>query len=206
MDEIHFVTGPEQSLEELVRLCRAVTPWLDRIHLRKRGFSPEQLQDWGHTLIDAAGVDPQRLVVNGNAEVAKSLGCRGVHLPEGLPVESIPGGGQLRLGCSVHSLPAAVEKEQKGADYLFFGHVFASGSKPGQKPRGLKQLRQVTTAVKIPVIAIGGVTVDRIPLLAKAGCSGVAVISAIADAPDPGEAARRLKEALRLGREVMENG
>lgn len=105
------------------------------------------------------------------------------------------------MGFSVHSPEAAVEKDEKGADYLFFGHVFASGSKPGQKPRGLDQLRQVKAAVGIPVIAIGGVTAGQIPLLAKTGCDGVAVISAIADVEDPGKAARNLKEALLLERE-----
>lgn len=201
MNELHFVTDPRKSLKEWVSVCRKAGGWLDWIHLRKPGASTAELQDWGLTLIREAGVDPKRLVVNGNAEVADNLGCGGVHFPERRFVNVMSTGSEKRnwrVGCSVHSRCSAIEKEQQGADYLFFGHVFASDSKPGQKPRGIDQLRQVTAAVNIPVIAIGGLTPEKIPQLSTTGCAGVAVISAIADAPDPAVAARRLKQALRF--------
>ncbi|MFD1396943.1 thiamine phosphate synthase [Kroppenstedtia eburnea] len=200
MNELHFVTDPRKSVKEWVSVCRKAGEWLDWIHLRKPGASTAELQDWGLTLIREVGVDPKRLTVNGNVEVAENLGCGGVHLPERHPVDTIftGGGNRRRVGCSVHSRDSAREKEQQGADYLFFGHVFASDSKPGRKPRGIRQLRQVTAAVNIPVIAIGGITPERLPQLSTTGCAGVAVISAIADAPDPAAAARRLKQALQL--------
>lgn len=198
MNELHFVTDPRKSVNEWVLVCRKAREWLDWIHLRKPGASTAELQSLGHTLIREGGVDPKRLTVNGSAEVAENLGCGGVHLPESHPIAGIfiKKGSHRRIGCSVHSLEAAKEKERLGAEYLFFGHVFASDSKPGQRPRGTRQLCQVAAAVNVPVIAIGGITLERLPSLSATGCAGVAVISAIADAPDPAAAARQLKQAL----------
>ena len=85
----------------------------------------------------------------------------------------------LRLGISVHSLHEARVAEERGADYLFYGHVFSSSSKPGSKPRGLSALSEICSAVSIPVIAIGGIGPANIAAVRAAGASGAAVISSI---------------------------
>src|SRR5207253_9916968 len=81
-------------------------------------------------------------------------------------------------------------------DYVTFGHVFPTTTHPGLPPRGLAELSEIVEAVDVPVLAIGGVTVDNLDDVLATGCAGVAVISAILSDPAPSEAAARLRSAL----------
>ncbi|SMO49905.1 thiamine phosphate synthase [Melghirimyces algeriensis] len=201
MGELHFISRPDQSLSDLVRQCQMIQPFVDWIHLRKKDLSSKMLVQWGKELIEAAGVEPSQLVINSDREVAEVLGCGGIHVPEGDSVPLQLKSRGIRIGCSVHSLQSAIGKEKEGADYLFFGHIFKSKSKPGLTPLGLNALQKVVNGVKIPVVAIGGVSRDQMSLLSKTGCAGVAVISAIADTSDPRDAAKRMREKLSSWRE-----
>lgn len=140
------------------------------------------------------------LVVNDRVDVALAVGADGVQRAStSLPVKDIRAlvGTRLRIGASVHSLPEALEAEVNGADWLVFGPVYDTPSKRAfGLPQGLDKLARVATAVRIPVIAIGGVTPERVREVRRAGASGVAVISAILTADSPADATRRFLEAL----------
>lgn len=141
---------------------------------------------------------PGQLAVHDRLDVALALGC-GIHLPEsGLPVDRVREivGSRHRVGVSVHSVEAAGRAAASGADYLMFGHVFSTLSKPGVHPRGLEQLSRVVQAVNVPVLAIGGITAQRIPRVMETGCAGVAVLSALMDSPEPERAARQMRTCL----------
>ena len=84
--------------------------------------------------------------------------------------------GQGLVGRSVHSLAAAREAEGDGADFVIFGPVWESPSHPGSPPAGIAALERIARAVKIPVLAIGGVTRERIPECHAAGAAGYAAI------------------------------
>jgi thiamine-phosphate diphosphorylase len=119
------------------------------------------------------------VVVGGRADVALAAGAAGVHLPErDLPVAAARRllGRPLLVGRSVHSAGAAVEAEAQGADYVVFGAVFASASHPGRPPAGLDALRRVVEAVRIPVLAIGGIDAARAAACREAGAAGFAAI------------------------------
>jgi len=122
---------------------------------------------------------PAPVVVGARVDVALAAGAAGAHLPEhDLPVAAarrLLGAGAL-LGRSVHSEAAAAEAEADGADYVIFGSVFASGSHPGQPASGLEALRRVAAAVRIPVLAIGGVDAERAAMCREAGAAGFAAI------------------------------
>lgn len=142
------------------------------------------------------------LVVNDRVDVALAAGAGGVHLGgSGLPVEVArrlaPG---MVIGASVHSLEEALAAERSGADYLIFGHIFPTGSKPGLAPRGLEALAEVCGRVRVPVLAIGGVTAANAALVRRAGAAGVAVMSAVMAAPDPAAAVGELVNAWRGAR------
>jgi thiamine-phosphate pyrophosphorylase len=143
-----------------------------------------------------------RLVVNDRVDVALAAGADGVHLGErSLPPElarRLLGAGGY-VGASVHSAGAALAAERGGADSVTFGHVFGTASHPDLPPRGLAGLREVAGAVRLPVIAIGGIDAGRVPAVLAHGAAGVAVISAILGAADPAEAARALRRALDTG-------
>lgn len=142
---------------------------------------------------------PAVLIVNDRLDVALLCEADGVQLPEeGLPVEEARrflGGGRL-LGRSVHSVAAARQAAAAGTDYLVFGHVFETASKPGLQSRGVATLQAVARAVSRPVIAIGGVTPERVPAVRAAGAYGVAVIRGILGASDPAATARAYRQAL----------
>jgi thiamine-phosphate diphosphorylase len=102
----------------------------------------------------------------------------------------------LTLLKSVHSLDAALQAERDGADMLVLGTVFPSQSHPSGPTIGLEGVREVCDSVKIPVIGIGGITAANAGDVIRAGASGVAVISAIFDAPDPRAAAAELRAEI----------
>ena len=108
--------------------------------------------------------------------------------------------GALLIGASVHSPSEAAEAESDGADWITFGHFFPTSSHPSEPCRDVAELKIVADAATIPVIAIGGIGIDQVGPVLEAGAGGIAVISAILDAPDPGRAAGELRSALDLRR------
>lgn len=140
------------------------------------------------------------LVVNDRVDVALAVGADAVQRTStSLPVKDIRAlvDKRLRIGASVHSLPEALEAEINGADWLVFGPVYETSSKrPYGPPQGLDALARVARAVSIPVIAIGGITPERVRDVRRAGARGVAAISAILAADSPAGATRRFLDAL----------
>ncbi len=139
------------------------------------------------------------LIVNDRVDVALLARADGVQLGEtaldAADVRSIVGSDML-IGRSVHSEVGAVDAECQGADYLVLGTVFETASHPKGQVGGLDLVRDVTGAVGIPVLGIGGITPDNATSVMKAGASGVAVITAITMAVDPRVAASELALAI----------
>jgi thiamine-phosphate pyrophosphorylase len=140
------------------------------------------------------------LIVNDRVDVALATGADAVQRTgASLPLEDIRAiaGGRLRVGASIHSLEDAVEAEAKGADWVVFGPVYDTPSKRRYgAPQGLDALAKVAGRVRLPVIAIGGLTPARVAEVRAVGASGVAVIAAILDVPSPADAVRRFLDAL----------
>ena len=105
--------------------------------------------------------------------------------------------GRLRIGLSTHRSDQAQAAIAGGADYIGFGPIFDTRSKLRPDPTvGLEALRAVCAASPIPVVAIGGITLDTVSAVAAAGASAAAVISAVAGAPDPTAAGRAVAAAF----------
>lgn len=132
-----------------------------------------------------------QLLVNDRVDVALCLDLSGVNLGR----RSIPVAAARRLlgphrlvGASVHGLDMACLATRSSADFLVLGTVFASASHPGRGGTGLELVREVNEATAVPVLAIGGITPGRAAAVTGAGAHGVAVLSGIWDAADPGQA------------------
>jgi len=140
------------------------------------------------------------LIVNDRVDVALAVGADGVQrTATSLTVEDIRAlaDKRLRIGASIHSLPDALQAELEGADWLVFGPVYDTPSKRMYgPPQGLDKLARVAAAVRIPVVAIGGLTPERVREVRRAGARGVAVVSSILAADSPADATRRFLEAL----------
>lgn len=145
-------------------------------------------------------------VINDNASVAAKSDADGVHVgQDDMDIGSVRAllGPDKIIGVSVHTVEEALAAEAGGADYLGTGSAFSTGTKKDARllPDGM--LREICGAVKIPVIAIGGIEKENVQKLRGNGLSGIAVISAVFGQPDITEACRHLKEQVkRIVREV----
>lgn len=122
------------------------------------------------------------LIINDHADIAASVDADGVHLgQEDLPVKEarrILGKGKI-VGVSTHALPEALGAEAEGADYIGFGPVFPTKTKDAGLPKGTALLETVRSKVRIPVVAIGGISAGNLDDVLSSGASAVAVASAL---------------------------
>ena len=140
---------------------------------------------------------PSPLFVNDRLDVALAVPAAGVQLGmESLPVSTARDlEPRWWIGRSVHDLRQAEAARTEGADYLVVGPVYHSATHPDHAALGVSALRQIT-ALGLPVIAIGGITVERVVDVKAAGAYGVAAIRAFWDDTDPAGVARRMRESL----------
>ena len=136
------------------------------------------------------------LIINDNTEIALSCGAEGVHIGQDdgdvAEVKKIAG-GRLIIGVSAHNVEEALAAEKAGADYLGCGAVFGSATKSNVHTLPLETLKNIAAAVKIPIVAIGGINENNMMRLAGTGINGVAVISAIFGAVDIENKCKELK-------------
>lgn len=181
-------------IEKIVQLSVAGVDW---IQIREKGLSGRDctaLVEEALRCSASAVANSAQILVNDRLDVALSTGAAGVHLGEkslSLPAvrnlikeRSLPEG--FLIGVSCHSLEAARSAEQHGAKYIFFGPVFATPSKISYgPPQGLAALEKVSRALTIPVLAIGGISLENASACISAGASGIAAIRLFQEAPDP---------------------
>jgi thiamine-phosphate pyrophosphorylase len=172
---------------------------VDWVQLRDRSGSAASIFTEATVLLPLAEQHGGHLSINDRLDVALAVGAAGVHLAgQSLPVDAatLLAAGRVLIGRSVHGLDEAIQCAALGADYLTFGHVFPTSSHPGLPPRGLAELAAIVARVDVPVLAIGGITVDNLDQVLATGCAGIAVISAILADTDPRLAAARLRGGL----------
>ncbi len=197
---LQLITDPRLEREETVAaLAAAAGAGIDSIQIRDKTASARDLLALATDAARVARSAGARLLVNDRVDVAVAVRAHGVHLA----ANSLPAGvarGMLEpwqlVGVSVHSVAEAVAAAAAGADYLTYGHIYPTPSHAGRPPRGLEALRGVVEAVRIPVLAIGGIDRDRVADVIATGCSGIAVISAILARRDVAAAASELRGAL----------
>ncbi|MBM3941982.1 MAG: thiamine phosphate synthase [SAR202 cluster bacterium] len=185
-----------QALVE--RVVQAVDGGVDMVQLREKDLPGARLLELAQSLKTAIA-GRALLVINERVDVAVACRADGAQLgEEALPVAQARAllGPDALVGRSVHCVTGAKEAAAQGADFLVAGTMYATGSHPGQPPAGPELVRRMAQACSIPIIGIGGITAANAGEVVLAGAQGVAVISSILAAPDPGEAARRLKQVL----------
>lgn len=143
------------------------------------------------------------LIVNDRVDIALAVGADGVHigqddLPLGV-VRRIIGADKI-IGVSASNLAQALHAQEGGADYLGVGAMFATGTKTDANLTSLDELKKIREATRLPIVAIGGINRDTVPLFHNSGIDGLAVVSAIAAQDDVTAAARELKRLFLEGR------
>lgn len=139
-------------------------------------------------------------IVNDNVEIAIACHADGVHVgQQDMKASDVRKkvGENMIIGVSAHTVEEAVEAVKQGADYLGLGAVFSTSTKTDADTMSYETLKAICDAVEIPTVAIGGISAGNIMKLKGSGVDGVAVVSAIFGAPDPGSATARLAELAR---------
>ena len=200
------VRGREGSPERtalLEHLTVAARAGVDLIQVRERQLSDRDLVAFVRDLTRKVHPFATRVLVNDRTDVGLAASAGGVHLkshaPPAADVRSIVPDGFL-IGRSVHSeAEADAAVAAGGCDYLLFGTVYPSASKPSDHPvAGLEGLSAVCRRVPLPVLAIGGITVERASAVADAGAAGIAAISLFSTSTDVAADAAALRHALTL--------
>jgi thiamine-phosphate diphosphorylase len=176
-----------QSLKEQVAL-----------HIRGHALPARVLYDVAAELAGAAHDSGALLIVNDRVDVARAAGVAAVQLgARSLPIADARAllGAGAPIGYSAHSAEEAGKAVAEGADWLLVGSIYDTASHPGQKPAGLALIRESATSDN-PVLAIGGITAERVGEVRGAGAYGVALIRAIWHAPDPVQAAEQFAKLL----------
>ena len=199
---LHVLTDESvQSRLSHVDLARlAIEGGADTIQFREKTRSTGEIVETARAIAAVCKARGVLFIVNDRSDVALAVDADGVHLGRSdLPIEAaraILGGGKI-IGGSASSLDEALEAQDRGADYVGFGHIYATASKQKEgAPKGPEALRAVCRRIGIPVIAIGGIDADNLGPVMSAGAWGVAVIGAVCARDDPAAAARDLKSRI----------
>jgi thiamine-phosphate pyrophosphorylase len=177
---------------------------VDMVQVREKDLTSRELIALVEEALSATrepGRESARVVVNDRVDVALAGGADGVHLgAHSMPVQVVRrfAPRPFVIGVSCHSLGEALAAESGGADYLVLGPVFETPSKLRYgPPLGLEKLRNVTSRIRIPVLALGGITVERIRPCLEAGAFGIAGIRIFQDCESVQERVRELRAQFK---------
>lgn len=193
--------SPEIVLEELL------AAGVKLLQLRVKQMSPRDFLRLARLARSRTHTCDCKLIVNDRADIARAADADGVHLgQEDLPLRVAHKlMADKIIGISTHSMAQALEAERGAADYIGFGPIFGTQTKEtGYSARGLDLLRQVRTAVAIPIVAIGGITEDNATQVWQAGAASVALITDILRADNIGAKVKRIVTLHeRLTRKIL---
>ena len=182
------------SVEEAI--CGGVT----LVQLREKEISSKEYFELAQRVKEVTDRHGIPLIINDRIDIALAIDADGVHLgPEDLTVpiaRKLLGDGKI-IGASAATVAEALLFQAQGADYLGVGAMFPTATKRGTEKVGLDDLREIKSAVHIPIVAIGGIKAENAKPVMETGVDGVAVVSAIMDQTDIREAARRLLSLLK---------
>ena len=186
MSMLFVITSSKSCKEDfLTRIKRIASANPDRIILREKHLSQDDLLKLAIKCKEICDKYSVAFSVNSNIEVARTVNAD-IHLPYKLFVENNENIKDFStIGVSVHSISEAETAEMLGASYLIAGHIFATDCKKGLKPRGIEYLSDISEAVKIPVLGIGGISLERLSSVLQTGAAGACVMSHFMNCDNP---------------------
>jgi thiamine-phosphate pyrophosphorylase len=172
---------------------------VDLIQLRAKNLSAVEIEKLAGELHSATMRHGLPLIINDHPGIARNICAEGVHLgQDDMPIAEARKivGADCAIGKSTHTVDQAIRAFYEGADYIGFGPLFATPTKPDYPPIGLKEISKVHEAVRIPIFCIGGIKLDNLPKVLEAGAQRVVIVSALLQAADPAGYARAVKQSL----------
>lgn len=201
---LYLITDRHQTgvntLTDVVRM--ALESGVRAVQLREKDLPTAELYRLAMALRRLTNEFNAMLIINERLDVALAVGADGVHIGiSSLPVADVRrvlGNGGI-IGYSAHDIDEALRAQADGADFVTFGPLFPTPSKLAYgKPCGVKILASVSTAMEIPVLALGGISEENIAGAFSAGIEGIAVISAVMAAADPRSASVSLLKKIEM--------
>jgi thiamine-phosphate pyrophosphorylase len=195
---INYSSAGRQAALSLVEAC--VAGGAGMIQFRaKQELGSDDLERF-QTMLGRARAQGVPVIINDRVDIAQEVGADGVHVgleDAGVAMAREALGPEAIVGATTPTAQIALTAEQAGASYVAVGSVYPSPTRPDKRVVGLERVREVAATVGVPVCAIGGITVARVPEVMAAGADLVCVISAVSRAADPVEAVRWLVAACR---------
>jgi thiamine-phosphate pyrophosphorylase len=185
-------------------LEKLVVGGIDIVQLRGKNRSLDELSVLAEQLLQLTMSAKIPLIANDHAEMARRVEVQGVHVgQDDDSIEKVR--AQIKrpivVGKSTHSIEQAVAAEREGADYIGFGPIFSTPTKPDYSPIGLAQIREVHERVSIPIFCIGGIKSENLAQVIDAGAKRVVIVSGLLQANDIAEYARACKRLLSQQRD-----
>lgn len=162
------------------------------IILREKDMTNDEYVCLARKVIEICNSTETKLICNTFIEAAEAVKAHGIHLPLSLAEKSTY--TTKPLGISVHSLEDAIKATNLGADYIIYGHIFATDCKKGLEPRGVESLQNICSTVNTPVYAIGGITPENATLAKSAGAAGVCLMSSLMQSDNPQKIIAMIKQ------------
>lgn len=191
--------GVDERKRLLARLEQSLEGGATALMVRERGLSSRELGEFALQAREQTRRHGAWLIVNDRVDIALAVEADAVHLGwQSLDIERVRGvvGDRLRIGYSTHSIEQALASQERGADYVTFGPVFFTPSKANLVPvQGLDGIRRLcSSGLRIPCVGLGGITPETAAQVREQGATGVAVIRAVLEAPNPAQACRALRD------------
>jgi thiamine-phosphate pyrophosphorylase len=155
---------------------------VDLIQLRGKGRSLDSLAGYAARLHKFTARASTPLVVNDHAEIARRVPVEGIHVgqdDDSIEVARHKTGRAVLIGKSTHKLEEALAAQREGADYIGFGPIFATPTKPDYAPIGLADIKRVHAEINLPIFCIGGINIDNLQSVIDAGAKRVVMVSAL---------------------------
>ena len=171
---------------------------VDLIQIREKDLPCRELLDLAATAVEFSRASDTQIVINDRLDIAIAARAHGVHLggqslPPGVVRQHVD--KDFLVGVSCHSFEDAVRAETGGADYILLGPIFDTPSKrPYGPPLGLNRLSEVAKRIRIPVLALGGITVEKVRPCLDAGATGIAAIRLFQECNSVEDRVRELRE------------
>jgi thiamine-phosphate pyrophosphorylase len=178
---------------------RLIDGGIDILQLRAKQRSKAEIVRFAEAMLPITRGAGVPLILNDHPDLLRDVDADGCHVgQEDLGVDAVRDLVQRSciIGKSTHSLAEALAAEKEGADYIGFGPLFPTATKPDAKPIGLSDIRAVHQQVRVPIFCIGGIKLDNLPEILLAGCKRVCIVSELLLASDVAKRTREVKSVL----------
>jgi thiamine-phosphate pyrophosphorylase len=180
-------------------LGKLIAGGIDVVQLRGKNRSLDELSALAEKLLRLTVPAKIPLIANDHAEIAQRVEVQGIHVgQDDDSIEKVRAATKrsILVGKSTHSVEQAVAAQREGADYIGFGPIFSTPTKPDYSPIGLTQIREVQERVSIPIFCIGGINSENLGQVIASGAKRVVIVSGLLQSSDPEACAHRAKQML----------